>query len=186
MPAVRRSNSDATITIFSSAAIGASAAVVGPGIGSARSKNAWSSDWQKYGDRNSSGRQTTSAPRRAASRTRAIAFSRFSARSVEQLICTRPSVNTFFEDGMTRSVLFAPRRELQAAGAGRLLKAVLLADHDVQDVAQQAVSAFRSLGLVALGVGQDSLAAARTVGQRHELGVLAHPGRDHRRAELAV
>ena len=32
---------------------------VGPGIGSARSKSAASSRWQKYGERNSSGRQTT-------------------------------------------------------------------------------------------------------------------------------
>src|SRR6185369_9875046 len=183
MPAARRSNSDAMITILCSAAIGPSAAVVGPGIGSARSKNAWSSDWQKYCDRNSSGRQTTSAPRWAASRTRAIAFSRLAARSVEQLIWTRPSVKAL-AGGMTRSVLFAAKGELQAAatpaGARRS------GGHRVQDVGQQAVSDLRSVGLIALGVGQDARAAVRAVGQLDEGRVLAHPGRDHRRVELAV
>ena len=40
----------------------ASASVVGPGIGSARSNRAASSTWQKYWVRNSSGRQATCAP----------------------------------------------------------------------------------------------------------------------------
>ena len=44
--------------------------VEGPGMVSARSNVAASSLWQKYGERKSSGRQTTRAPAAAASPTR--------------------------------------------------------------------------------------------------------------------
>src|SRR5882762_4264688 len=64
------------------------ASVVGPGTGSARSNVAGSSRWQKYWERKSSGRQTTSAPFRAASSTRSTALARFASESAEQDICT--------------------------------------------------------------------------------------------------
>src|SRR6266852_116328 len=64
------------------------ASVVGPGTGSARSNVAASSRWQKYWERKSSGRQTTSAPFRAASSTRSTALARFASESAEQDICT--------------------------------------------------------------------------------------------------
>src|ERR1044072_1220010 len=61
-------------------------AVVGPGISSASAKFAWSSLWQKYWDRNNSGRQMIWAPSFAASRMRATAFARFAAGSVPHCI----------------------------------------------------------------------------------------------------
>ena len=73
-------------TVPVSRATSASAAVLGPGIGSARSKLAWSSVWQKYWLRNSSGRQISWAPSRAAARMRSSARARLSAGSVEQRI----------------------------------------------------------------------------------------------------
>src|SRR5882724_9548610 len=66
-----------------------SSAVVGPGISSANAKFAWSSAWQKYWERNSSGRQTIWAPCFAASRMRAIAFAMFAVGSVPHCIWTR-------------------------------------------------------------------------------------------------
>src|ERR1041385_3317039 len=62
--------------------------VEGPGISSASAKLAWSSDWQKYCDRKSSGRQIICAPCRAASRTRVTAFAKFAAGSGPHCICT--------------------------------------------------------------------------------------------------
>src|ERR687889_552871 len=67
-PSARFSNSEATTTTPSSAARAPRRSVLGPGIGSARSKNLWSSIWQKYWLRKSSWRQTICAPRAAASR----------------------------------------------------------------------------------------------------------------------
>src|SRR5437763_10956670 len=64
------------------------ARVVGPGTGSARSNVAGSSRWQKYWERKSSGRQTTSAPLRAASSRLSTALARFASESAEQDICT--------------------------------------------------------------------------------------------------
>ncbi len=58
-----------------------SASVEGPGMGSARSKLAWSSDWQKYCERKSSGRQMICPPCPAASRTRAMALSKLAGGS---------------------------------------------------------------------------------------------------------
>src|SRR6266480_529284 len=54
-----------------------SAAVDFPGTSSAKSKFLWSSVWQKYCDRKSSGRQTISPPCLAASRISSIARERF-------------------------------------------------------------------------------------------------------------
>ena len=62
---------------------------MGPGIGSASAKRAWSSRWQKYWARKSSGRQTIWAPARAASRTRSAAWSRFCAVEGAQAIWIR-------------------------------------------------------------------------------------------------
>src|ERR1700735_2858106 len=56
-----------------------SAAVEGPGMGSATEKSAWSSRWQKYCARKSSGRQMSLAPAMAASRTRATALARLAS-----------------------------------------------------------------------------------------------------------
>ena len=61
---------------------------IGPGISSASAKLAWSSDWQKYCERKSSGRQTICAPCFAASRMRAIALARFASGSGPHCICT--------------------------------------------------------------------------------------------------
>ena len=94
-PSARFSNSEATMTTPSSPASRPSSAVLGPGIGSARAKWAWSSVWQKYWLRNSSCRQTICAPFPAASRTPATAFLMFSAGSDEQAICTSPSRTLF-------------------------------------------------------------------------------------------
>src|SRR5665213_2902093 len=66
-----------------------SAAVEGPGMDSAVAKRAWSSRWQKYCARKSSGRQMSFAPASAASRTRATALSRFAWVSGEQDIWMR-------------------------------------------------------------------------------------------------
>src|SRR2546423_12838853 len=65
-----------------------SSVVVGRGISSASAKVAWSSLWQKYCERNNSGRQMICPPCLAASRMRAIAFSRFAAGSVPHCIWT--------------------------------------------------------------------------------------------------
>src|SRR5581483_11532747 len=73
-------------------AVLASASVVGPGSGSAKSNDAVSSRWQKYCERKSSGRHTTRAPRLAASRMRSAARRRFSSGSAEQAIWIRPTV----------------------------------------------------------------------------------------------
>jgi hypothetical protein len=83
---------EATTTTPRAAATFASASLVGPGTGSAKSKRACSSDWQKYGVRKSSWRQTSSAPRMAASSMPAIARARFApASSGTQRICTSPT-----------------------------------------------------------------------------------------------
>src|SRR5712692_1281457 len=65
--------------------------VVGPGIGSARSKREASSRWQKYCVRKSSGRQTTWAPRLDAACTCSTARARFSSGSGPQRSCTNPT-----------------------------------------------------------------------------------------------
>src|SRR5438105_12087059 len=59
-----------------------------PGTASARSKFLWSSVWQKYCDRKSSGRQTISAPFLAASRMKSIAREKLFSGSAPQRICT--------------------------------------------------------------------------------------------------
>src|ERR1051325_229396 len=118
------------ITTFASRAVSVSASVDGPGIGSARSKLAWSSVWQKYGLRNSSGRQTICAPRPAASTTRARARRRLSSGSGEQRICTRPILKVL----------------------GAVTVRLLL--HERKDVAEEAIPDWARGGVVALGVGE--------------------------------
>jgi len=68
-------------TTPSSFAIFCMTSVVGPGIGSARSKRSHCCDLQKYGALNSSLRQMICAPREAASRMRPTAASTFLAAS---------------------------------------------------------------------------------------------------------
>src|SRR5919107_3473049 len=91
-PSARFSNSEATTTTPSSAARAPRRSVLGPGIGSARSKNLWSSIWQKYWLRKSSWRQTICAPRAAASRMPATAVRKLASGSSPQRDWTRPSV----------------------------------------------------------------------------------------------
>src|SRR5690606_2446802 len=100
-PAARRSNSEATIVTPRAFATLPSASVLGPGIGSARSNRAASSFWQKYCERNSSGRQMTCAPSAAACSTKPIARARLSAGSVDIAIWTRPTVKVCFSRGMS-------------------------------------------------------------------------------------
>src|SRR6185436_1797336 len=83
----------ATTTTPASFAAAPSAAVVGPGTGSARSKRRASSLWQKYGERKSSGRHTTAAPAAAASLIPASARSMLAAGSADMAICTSPTLN---------------------------------------------------------------------------------------------
>src|SRR5262249_54113029 len=92
-PAARLSKTGATTATPRRRAVSDSASVVGPGTGSARSKTAGSSRWQKYCDRKSSGRQTTRAPFPAASSMPATALRRFSAASAVALIWTSPIEN---------------------------------------------------------------------------------------------
>ncbi len=66
-PGARRSKRDATRTTPVSRQTRVRVSVEGPGMGSARPKRAWSSRWQKYWARKSSGRQTSWAPWREAS-----------------------------------------------------------------------------------------------------------------------
>src|SRR6185436_13975629 len=162
MPAARRSNSDAMITTLVWRAVSASASVVRPGIGSARSKFAWSSAWQKYWLRNSSGRQTICAPRPAAPAMCAIARARLSSGSGEQRICTRPILKVL------------------GAATVRLLL------HERQDVAEQAIPDRARRCVVAIGVGEDARAALRPERVAHVVGVLAHPGGDGLAFELDV
>src|SRR2546422_9985918 len=75
------------ITDFSRASF-VSASVEGPGIVSANEKLSWFSDWQKYCERNNSGRQTISAPLLAASSINSRAWARFASGSRPQRICT--------------------------------------------------------------------------------------------------
>src|SRR6185369_2805299 len=149
-------------TVCVSRATSASAAVLGPGIGSARSKLAWSSVWQKYWLRNSSGRQTRAAPRPAASTMRARARFRLSSGSVEQRICTRPILKVL------------------GAATVRLLL------HGRQEVAEQAIPDRARRCVVAIGVGEDARAALRPERVAHVVGVLAHPGGDGLAFELDV
>src|SRR3954467_451654 len=142
------------ITTRLSRAVWASASVVAPGIGSARSKLAWSSIWQKYWLRNSSGRQTSFAPRSAPSTMRARARARLSCGSAEQRICTRPILNVF------------------GAATVRLLL------HEGDDVAEQAIPDRARVVVEAFGVGEDARAAFGTQRAPHVIGVLAHPERD--------
>ena len=88
MPALRFSKSDATIATLSSPANSLSAEVDLPGISSASSKFLWSSVWQKYWERKSSGRQTIPAPFLAASRMKSRAREKFFSGSAPQRICT--------------------------------------------------------------------------------------------------
>src|SRR5437868_10148309 len=88
MPALRFSKSDATIATPSSPANSLSAEVDLPGISSASSKFLWSSVWQKYWERKSSGRQTIPAPFLAASRMKSRAREKFFSESAQQRICT--------------------------------------------------------------------------------------------------
>src|ERR1044071_600584 len=154
MPAARRSNSEPTTTTFFSAATLASAFDVGPGIGSARSKLAWSSDWQKYWVVNSSGRQTTWAPRAAASRILATAFSTFSAGLLEHRIWTRPSVKVSLDDiDMELPTIVAEARIASAAAVRSTRRRECR-----QDVAEQPIADARGLGHVAARIGQDAFA----------------------------
>src|SRR3954470_20323930 len=149
-------------TTFFSRAVSATAAVLGPGIGSARSKLAWSSDWQKYWLRNSSGKQTRVAPRSAASTMRARARARLSSGSAEQRICTRPI--------------------LKVVGAAT----VRLLLHERDDVAEQPIPDRARRRVVALGVGQDAGAAVGTERAAHVVRVLAHPQGDRLALQLGV
>src|SRR5262245_16715607 len=162
MPAARRSNSDATITILLARAVSDSSSVVGPGIGSARSNFAWSSDWQKYWLRNSSGRQTSVAPCWAASTMRARARHRLSSGSAEQRICTRPILNVL------------------GAATGCLLL------HERKDVAEQPVPDRHRGRVVALRVGEDARATLGAQRAAHVVRVLADPGRDCLALQLGV
>src|SRR5688500_4257612 len=67
--------------------------VEGPCIGSARLKRSVSSRWQKYCERNISGRQIIFAPFPAASRTNSPALCKLSSTSADIAICTNPIVN---------------------------------------------------------------------------------------------
>src|SRR5262245_43515059 len=154
MPAARRSNSDATITILLARAVSDSSSVVGPGIGSARSNLAWSSLWQKYWLRNSSGRQTSVAPCWAASTMRARARQRLSSGSAEQRICTRPILKVL------------------GAATVRLLL------HERKNVAEQPIPDRQRGRVVPFGVGKDARAALGTQRALHVVGVLAHPDGD--------
>src|SRR5258705_13983541 len=69
--------------------------VVGPGTGSASLKYSWSSDWQKYWERNNSCVQIICAPFLAACAARPSAFFRFAAGSGEHEVWIRPSLTTF-------------------------------------------------------------------------------------------
>ncbi len=69
------------IAISRSAASFASASVLSPGIGSARSNFCVSSLWQKYRERNSSGRHAMRAPCCAAASIFSSARARFAAGS---------------------------------------------------------------------------------------------------------
>src|ERR1700678_3193940 len=75
--------------ILNSRTMAARRAVDGPGMSSARAKRAWSSRWQKYWARKSSGRQMSWAPSRAARRTRSAAWSRLAAMEGAQAIWMR-------------------------------------------------------------------------------------------------
>jgi len=77
-------------------AAAATASLVGPGIGSARSNNAGSCTWQKYCEAKISGRQTMSAPRLAASAMARLALAMFGSLSSAMDIWTRPTVTEFF------------------------------------------------------------------------------------------
>src|SRR5207237_10664690 len=97
MPRLRFSKSDATIATPSSPANSLSAEVDLPGISSASSKFLWSSVWQKYWERKSSGRQTIPAPFLAASRMKSRARENFFSESAQQRICTSATfVLSFF------------------------------------------------------------------------------------------
>jgi hypothetical protein len=80
------------------------ALVVGPGIASARSNSAASSRWQKYCDRNSSGRQMTRAPRAAACSMRSTAARRFAPASVPMRIWTMPIAKRLVSAGEVNMV----------------------------------------------------------------------------------
>src|SRR3990167_10206002 len=85
------SKSEHTITNLRFFAISPNASVAGPGIDSARLKWRLSfGTWQKYGERNSSGRHTTRAPLEATRSIPAIAFLRFVSGFLLHFICTRP------------------------------------------------------------------------------------------------
>src|SRR5687767_6630406 len=71
-----------------------SASVLGPGIVSATLKNRWSSNWQKYCERNSSCVQMICAPFFPASSARRTWFLRFSAGLSLHAICVRPTRTT--------------------------------------------------------------------------------------------
>src|SRR3954468_10432991 len=157
-PAARRSNSDAMMTTFASRATRVRASVLGPGIGSARSNWAWSSVWQKYWLRNSSGRHTISAPRWAASRTFVTARSRLTAGSVPMRICTAASLNVGGLAFDAIAIVYA-----------------ILGEHATDDVANHAVARGARRTRLSLGFRDDSV---RTVGAArgpHELGVLVGP-----------
>src|SRR5450432_4203303 len=152
-------------TTRASLATRASASVDGPGIGSARSKLAWSSVWQKYCERKSSGRQMTRAPAAAASRTRAMARSRLSRGSAEQRICTRPrlkvcggAIRPYYSRRACkckRRLRVGARPAVRVAARTRRASARLRVEHLADDVAQQAIPAEAGLRVMKLGVGQD-------------------------------
>src|SRR5882724_9865035 len=189
MPAARRSKSDPMTTTLASFATRASASLDGPGIGSASSKFAWSSVWQKYRERKSSGRQITCAPAFAASRTRATARSRFSRGSLEQRIWMRPKV-TLSGVAIRPTILAAPAKASDDCVPGtRARRGGLrprLVDHLVEDVAQQAIPRGARVGEVTLRVREDARAAAVAVGLADVRRVLPHPDGDVVGRELAV
>ena len=121
-PGARRSNSGAITTTPARCAARPSASVLGPGMGSARSNKAESSRCAKYCERNSSGRHTRLAPDAAASATFPIAFSRFTAGSVDIAICTSPIVYLFGGDvsvmGENSTRAFGPATDRSASPQG--------------------------------------------------------------------
>src|SRR5690348_38684 len=162
-------------TTPASLATRAKASVVGPGTGSASANAAWSSLCGKYCDRNSSGRQTTCAPSRAARRTCAAAVSTFAAGSGVHRIWTRPMRNRA-AGGIRESVPVgwravngAPRRSALRGPPPR---------HHVEaprvprvEILEPGVAELRELDQVAVGVEDrrraEEAGVAGTVQQRH-------------------
>src|SRR6476661_10970005 len=127
-PRAWRSNTGTMSTTSSSLASFCMTSVVGPGMGSAMSKRSHCCDLQKYGALNSSLRQMICAPRAAASRTCATAWSSVACASWEALSWMIPTVNG-------RVVMKGSRlqglRAKVAQGTGALLDYCKYQIHDI-------------------------------------------------------